>query len=581
MSAYCARLLEEKRRCPADDILSVIANAELPDARRAGRAAHRPRAADVLPPPGGGRAARPPATPSPRACWRSWTGPDEWEALRRGPVALPGAVEEMLRWASSTVYNRRTATEDGRATRAGDPSRATRSCCGGRRPTSTSGPSPTLTVRHPPEPESPPGLRGREPLLPRRQPGPPRDLPGLRRAARPGGGDRGGRTGRADAVEQARGLPSCAGAPAQGGGLSAAHHHRGGRRWPCRGSASGRARSLPPRRGRLAVRPCLRLVALGAASILSGSVAGVPDAGATTLPTTVEAWIYPGSPGQPTCDVPAELSGLDSDPVAVLKPQYLTVSAAGRSGSTRRPSCRATASAAADLAAVRAAAHQVYVTVSAGTGATKSLLAGSLEGVGGPGRHRVVRLVQRDRRCRSRLRAEPVDHRDVGAYMALRRRPGGSAAPRAEGVEVDLDAFTTTPWDAERYADVAAAGAHLVVMAYDDEYAVACSPITPYAWLQQVVALRPEPGAGSRSHHRSALLRLHDDDLHQDRARHVERRLRDDGGRARLPDDPGGGGEPAGPRVRVRSGGSPAGSSTTMSMPRRSTPSSRSWRTWG
>ena len=30
-------------------------------------------------------------------------------------------------------------------------------------------------------------------------------------------------------------------------------------------------------------------------------------------------------------------------------------------------------------------------------------------------------------------------------------------------------------------------GAHLTVMAYDDEYAVACAPISSYAWLQQVV----------------------------------------------------------------------------------------------
>jgi spore germination protein YaaH len=64
----------------------------------------------------------------------------------------------------------------------------------------------------------------------------------------------------------------------------------------------------------------------------------------------------------------------------------------------------------------------------------------------------------------------------------------GVLSPAGADVEVDLDAFTATPWDAERYADVASAGAHLVVMAYDDEYAQACAPITPYTWLQQVVA---------------------------------------------------------------------------------------------
>jgi cytochrome P450 len=36
--------------------------------------------------------------------------PDEWDALRADRALLPAAVEEMLRWASSTIYNRRTAT---------------------------------------------------------------------------------------------------------------------------------------------------------------------------------------------------------------------------------------------------------------------------------------------------------------------------------------------------------------------------------------------------------------------------------------------------------------------------------------
>jgi cytochrome P450 len=36
--------------------------------------------------------------------------PDEWTALRRESALVPVAVEEILRWASSTAYNRRTAT---------------------------------------------------------------------------------------------------------------------------------------------------------------------------------------------------------------------------------------------------------------------------------------------------------------------------------------------------------------------------------------------------------------------------------------------------------------------------------------
>lgn len=38
--------------------------------------------------------------------------PDEWNRLREDRALLPAAVEEILRWASSTPYNRRTATRD-------------------------------------------------------------------------------------------------------------------------------------------------------------------------------------------------------------------------------------------------------------------------------------------------------------------------------------------------------------------------------------------------------------------------------------------------------------------------------------
>ena len=38
--------------------------------------------------------------------------PEQWELLRRNPSVLPSAVEEVLRWSSPTLYNRRTATCD-------------------------------------------------------------------------------------------------------------------------------------------------------------------------------------------------------------------------------------------------------------------------------------------------------------------------------------------------------------------------------------------------------------------------------------------------------------------------------------
>ena len=38
--------------------------------------------------------------------------PEQWELLRLRPDVVPGAVEEILRWSSPTLYNRRTATRD-------------------------------------------------------------------------------------------------------------------------------------------------------------------------------------------------------------------------------------------------------------------------------------------------------------------------------------------------------------------------------------------------------------------------------------------------------------------------------------
>jgi cytochrome P450 len=50
--------------------------------------------------------------------------PEEWGRLQADPALVPGAVEEILRWSSATLYNRRTATGDveigGQEIRAGD-----------------------------------------------------------------------------------------------------------------------------------------------------------------------------------------------------------------------------------------------------------------------------------------------------------------------------------------------------------------------------------------------------------------------------------------------------------------------------
>jgi cytochrome P450 len=50
--------------------------------------------------------------------------PDQWALLQSDPSLIAGAVEEILRWSSPTLYNRRTATRDvevgGCSIRAGD-----------------------------------------------------------------------------------------------------------------------------------------------------------------------------------------------------------------------------------------------------------------------------------------------------------------------------------------------------------------------------------------------------------------------------------------------------------------------------
>jgi len=111
MSAYCARLLDEKRGHPADDILSVIANANLPpEAEPGGPLSELEQQMFFhLLVAAGSETTRNSIAAGLLAVMDR---PASWEALRRDRALLPVAVEEMLRWASSTIYNRRTATRE-------------------------------------------------------------------------------------------------------------------------------------------------------------------------------------------------------------------------------------------------------------------------------------------------------------------------------------------------------------------------------------------------------------------------------------------------------------------------------------
>ncbi|MGZ6898671.1 MAG: cytochrome P450 [Acidimicrobiia bacterium] len=110
MAAYSTRLLEEKRRCPADDILSIVATADLPPAAEPGGPmtdAEQQMFFHLLV-AAGSETTRNSITAGLLALIER---PEQWAALRADRALLPLAVEEMLRWASSTIYNRRTATE--------------------------------------------------------------------------------------------------------------------------------------------------------------------------------------------------------------------------------------------------------------------------------------------------------------------------------------------------------------------------------------------------------------------------------------------------------------------------------------
>ncbi len=115
MFAYGAALLHEKRRRPGDDLLSAVVAAEIPTTGLRGGTE------DEVGPLGeleqqmlfnlliaaGSETTR-------NSIAIGLVGllahPDQWRAVRDDRSLLPGLVEEVLRYASSTTYNRRTAT---------------------------------------------------------------------------------------------------------------------------------------------------------------------------------------------------------------------------------------------------------------------------------------------------------------------------------------------------------------------------------------------------------------------------------------------------------------------------------------
>jgi cytochrome P450 len=112
MFAYGSWLIERRRAEPADDLLSLVANGEIE-----GDATHPSGRLDDLEAQmffnlliaAGSETTRNSIAIGTLALIER---PEAWAALQADRALLPNAIEEMLRWASSTTYNRRTATAD-------------------------------------------------------------------------------------------------------------------------------------------------------------------------------------------------------------------------------------------------------------------------------------------------------------------------------------------------------------------------------------------------------------------------------------------------------------------------------------
>ena len=125
MFEYGSALIERRRAEPGDDLLSLAVHGEVDDAGVPG-GRRRLRDDEVqllfsLLVAAGTETTRNTIAAGVAALAER---PEEWAALRDDRSLVPTAVEEMLRFASSTPYNRRTATRDvevdGQLIRAGD-----------------------------------------------------------------------------------------------------------------------------------------------------------------------------------------------------------------------------------------------------------------------------------------------------------------------------------------------------------------------------------------------------------------------------------------------------------------------------
>jgi cytochrome P450 len=113
MFEYGTQLVAEKRAHPADDMLSVVCNATLPGEDPPQLGDQELQFFFSLLWAAGADTTRN-AIAGAIVAFSDF--PDQWQILRDDASAVPGAIEEIVRWTHPAAYNRRTAT---RATRLG------------------------------------------------------------------------------------------------------------------------------------------------------------------------------------------------------------------------------------------------------------------------------------------------------------------------------------------------------------------------------------------------------------------------------------------------------------------------------
>ncbi|MEU4230023.1 cytochrome P450 [Nonomuraea sp. NPDC026600] len=105
---YGSGALKALAAVPGPGLLSLAATGELPEGERPLSSYEREVFFNLIL----GAGSEPPRNAIAHGLLALAEHPDQWKALREDRSLITGAIEEMLRWASPTPYNRRTATRD-------------------------------------------------------------------------------------------------------------------------------------------------------------------------------------------------------------------------------------------------------------------------------------------------------------------------------------------------------------------------------------------------------------------------------------------------------------------------------------